>query len=170
MFDRLVDFVIQFAELFRFWVILEPFDEGVVLRLGKFVKVVGPGLTWKWPFGVDVVLVQSVVPTTHSLGNESITTKDGKNVGFHAVVTYQIRDIKKALLGINDTDHAVRDACAGEIGLVLRSHDWCDIIGSVEILEELTSACRKRGFRYGIEIMSVQFAGLSLVKSIRLMQ
>lgn len=170
MLDRLVDFVIQFAELFRFWVILEPYDEGVMLRLGKFTKTLGPGLTWKLPFGFETALIQSVVPTTHSLGNESITTKDGKGVGFHSIVTYQIRDIKKALLDVADTDHALRDACAGEIGRVLREHNWCDIIGSVEILDELTAACRKRGFRYGIEVMSVQLAGLALVKSIRLMQ
>lgn len=170
MFDRLIDFVIQFANLFCFWVVLDPYEQGVLLRLGKFVKIVEPGLTWRWPFHVDSVLHLSVVPTTHSLGNESVTTRDGKGVGYHAVVTYRIRDVQKAVLDISDVDHAVRDACAGEIGRVLRDHDWCDIIGSATILDELTAACRKRGFRYGIEIMSVQLAGLALVKSIRLMQ
>lgn len=170
MFDRLVELLIQFADMFRFWVVLNPYEKGVLLRLGKFVKVVEPGLTFKYPFGVDEILHESVVPTTHSLGNESIITKDGKGVGFHAVATYKIRDIEKAMLEISDTDHAVRDACAGEIGRVLREHNWCDIIGSAEILDELTAACRKRGFRYGIEVMSIQLAGLALVKSIRLMQ
>lgn len=149
---------------------MAPYEQGVLLRLGKFVKVIEPGLTWIWPFQIDSVLFEKVVPTTHSLGNESITTRDGKSVGYHAIVTYKVRDIEKALLEIDDTDHAVRDACAGEIGRVLREHDWCGIIGSATILDELTAACRKRGFRYGIEIMSVQLAGLALVKSIRLMQ
>jgi regulator of protease activity HflC (stomatin/prohibitin superfamily) len=167
--DRLIDFLLQFVTLFRFWVILNQYEQGVLLRLGKFVKVLEPGLTWKWPFGIDTCLEESVVPTTHTLGNESITSKDGKGVGFHAIITYRVRDIKKALLEVADTDHAVRDSCSGEIGRVLREHTWCDIVGS-DILEELTSACRKRGFRYGIEIMSVQLAGLALVKSIRLMR
>lgn len=170
MFDRLVDFVVQFADLFRFWVVLNPYEQGVLLRLGRFVRVVEPGLHFIWPFHVDHLIYQSVVPTTHSLGNESITSKDGKGVGFHAIITYKIHDIEKAMLEVSDTDHAVRDACAGEIGRVLRDHDWRDIIGSAEILDKLTAACRKRGFRYGIEIMSVQLAGLALVKSIRLMQ
>lgn len=170
MFDRLVELVVQFADLFRFWVVLDSFEQGVLLRLGKFERVVEPGLHFIWPFHIDHVLYENVVPTTHSLGNESTTTKDGKSVGFHAVVTYKVHDIRKAMLEINDTDHAVRDACAGEIGRVLREHNWCDIIGSAEILDKLTGACRKRGFRYGIEVMSVQFAGLALVKSIRLMQ
>jgi regulator of protease activity HflC (stomatin/prohibitin superfamily) len=170
MFDRLVELLIQFADLFRFWKILDPYEQGVLIRLGKFVRIVEPGLSWIYPFGVDSVMHESVVPTTHSLGNESIITKDGKGVGYHAVVTYRIRDIKKAMLEISDTDHAVRDACSGEVGRVFREHNWCDIIGSEAFLDELTSACRKRGWRYGIEIMSIQLAGLALVKSIRLMQ
>jgi regulator of protease activity HflC (stomatin/prohibitin superfamily) len=169
MFDRLVQLLIEFARLFQCWIVLDPYEEGCLLRLGKFVRVLGPGFHWCWPFYVDVVHYQSVVPITHSLGNESITTKDGKGVGFHAVITYQINDIKKVLLEIADADHAVRDACSGEIGRVLREHTWCEIIGA-EILDELRAACRKRGFKYGIEIMSVQLAGLALVKSIRLMQ
>lgn len=169
MFDRLVEFIIQSIELFRFWIVLDPYEQGVLLRLGKFVRVVEPGFHFIWPFRVDHVMFESVVPTTHSLGNESITTRDGRSVGFHAIITYKVHDIEKAMLKISDTDHAVRDACGGEVGRVLRDHDWCDIIGSAEILEKLTEACRKRGFKYGIEIMSVQLAGLALVKSIRLM-
>lgn len=170
MFDRLVEFIIQSIELFRFWVVLDSFEQGVLLRLGKFVRVIDPGLHFIWPFRIDHVLFESVVPTTHSLGNESAVTKDGKSLGFHAIVTYKVHDIKKAMLEINDTDHAVRDACAGEIGRVLRENNSCDIIGSTEIFEKLRVACRKRGFRYGIEIIDVQFAGLTPVRSIRLMQ
>jgi len=170
VFDRLVEFLIQSMELFRFWIVLDSFEQGVLLRLGKFVRVVEPGLHFMWPFRIDHVLYESVVPTTHSMGNESITTKDGKSVGFHAIITYKVHDIRKAMLEIAETDHAVRDACQGEVGRVLRDHDWCDIIGSTEILDKLTAACRKRAFRYGIEVMSVQLAGLALVKTIRLMQ
>lgn len=169
MFDRLVELVIQFADLFRFWVVLDPFEQGVLIRLGKFVRVIEPGFHWVLPLHIDYVMFESVVPTTHSLGNESITTKDGKSVGYHAIVTYKVHDIEKAMLRISDTAHALRDACGGEIGRVLRDHNWHDIIGSVEILDKLTEACRKRGFKYGIEVIQVQLASLALVRSIRLM-
>lgn len=167
MFDRLVDFAVQFASLFRFWVILDPYEKGVLVRLGQFVRVVEPGLTWRWPFNVDVVHFESVVPTTHSLGNESITTRDGKAVSFHAVVTFQISDIQKALLSVHDTDHALVDACRGEIARTLMAHTWDEVIQD-GIYDDLTKACRKRGWKWGIEVMSVQLASLSLAKNIRL--
>lgn len=169
MLDKLLDFVIQFIELFRFWVVIHPYEAGVQLRLGKFYKTLDCGLHWIIPFGVDHIASEHIVPTTHSLGDESITTADGKSLGFHAIVTYRVHNIKKALLDVEDVDHAVRDACSGEIGRVLRESTYEDI-GFPSILTELTSACRARGFRYGIEILSVQLAGLALCKSLRLMQ
>jgi len=169
MFDRLVDILVQFIDLFKFWIILEPYEAGVQTRLGIFVRVLDPGLHWLYPFRIDHVMFESVVPTTHSLGNESITTKDGKSLGFHSVVTYRVRDIQKAMLEVADTDHALRDSCAGEIGRILREHTMDEIMSGVAT-DNVTAACRKRGWRFGIEVMSVQFAGLCVVKNIRLMQ
>jgi regulator of protease activity HflC (stomatin/prohibitin superfamily) len=170
MLDRLVELIINCLEMFRFWHVLDPYEEGLQLRLGKFHRLLPSGaIYFVLPFGIDRCMAANVVPTTKSLGDESITTTDGKSVGFHAVCTYQVRDIKKALLDIEDVDHGVRDACSGEIGRVLRESTWAEIMAP-EMLEKLTAACRKRGFRFGIEIMSVQLAGVSLVRSIRLMQ
>jgi regulator of protease activity HflC (stomatin/prohibitin superfamily) len=169
MLDRLVGFLLECLDLLRFWQVVAPFEEGCQIRLGKFNRVLNSGLHFILPFGIDHCLIQCVVPTTHSLGDESSTTKDGKSIGFTAVVTYQIRDIKKAMLDIEDVTHAVRDACSGEIGRVLRESTWEEILAP-DMLDKLTTACRKRGFRYGIEIMACQLAGISPARSIRLMQ
>lgn len=169
MFDHLIGIIVEFAALFKFWIILEPFEEGVQTRLGKTRKVVGPGLHWLAPFRIDHVFAESVVPRTHDLGNESVTTKDGKSAGFRAIVTFRIKDIEKAIMSVHEVEHAVSDACSGEIGHVLRENSWDDILHGEDITDKLTAACRKRGHRWGIEVLGVQLASLSLVKTIRLM-
>lgn len=169
MLDKLVEVVLQFIGLFKFWVVIHPFEAGVILRLGKLSRVIECGYHWMIPFGIDHALTEHIVPTTHSLGDESAISKDGKSVGFHAVVTYKVRDIQKALLEVEDVDHAIRDACSGEIGRVLRAATW-EEMQSEAILDKLREGCRKRGFRYGIEIISVQLAGLAPCRTIRLMQ
>lgn len=169
MLDKLIDFLIQCIELFKFWVVVHPYEAGVLLRLGKFNRVIECGFHWMLPFGIDHAATERTVPTTHSLGDESTISKDGKSVGFHAVVTYKVRDIQKALLEVDDVNHAVRDACCGEIGRVMRGSTWAEILGE-DMLDKITTACRKRGFRYGIEVMSVQLAGVAICRSIRLMQ
>lgn len=168
MFDLLVQFLLEIVNLFKFWYVMEPYEAGVKLRLGKFVTVLEGGhFYWLWPLGIEKVMTEHTVPTTHSLGEESITSKDGKSITFHAIVTYKVNDVKKALLEIQDVDHAVRDACSGECGRVLHESTWDEII-DVAILDTLTAACRKRGWRYGIEIMQVQLAGLAIARNFRL--
>lgn len=169
MLDKLIDFIAQFIHLFKFWVVMHPYEAGVRLRLGKFHAVLDCGFHWMFPFGIDTQLSEHIVPTTHSLGDESTTSKDGKSVGFHAVVTYKVRDIQKAMLEVDDVNHAVRDACCGEIGRIMRESTWEEMLAE-DMLEKLTSACRKRGFRYGIEVMAVQLAGIAMCKSLRIMQ
>ncbi len=169
MLDKLLDVIIQFVELFKFWAVLHPYEAGVQLRLGKFHKILDCGFHWILPFGVDHVLNESIVPTTHNLEDESVTLADGKSIAFHAVVTYKVRDIQKAMLEVEDVSHAVRDAASGEIGRVLRESTW-EALSHPDLLDRLTAACRKRGFRYGIEILSVQLASLALCKTLRLMQ
>ena len=169
MLDKLIDFLISVIELFRFWIVLDPYEQGVLLRLGKFVRTIDPGLHWLFPFHIDHCLYAIVVPSVHQLGDESIITKDGKTIGFRAIVTFQIRDIKKAMLEIEDVTQAVSDACMGEVARILRESTWAEVL-EADIFDKAAAACRKRGFRYGIEIMSVQFASLVPVKALRLMQ
>jgi len=168
MLEQFFQFLLDCLGSLRFWVVIEPYEEGVRLRLGKFVDELKPGFHWMWPLHIDHVIIHIVVATTHHLGFGSITTRDGKAVGFNAVITHKVHDIKKAMLEIENVEDAIRDACSGEIGRVLHGSTWEEITDD-SILDKLTSACRKRGFRYGIEILSVQLSSLSLVKNIRLM-
>ncbi len=168
MFDRLIDLMLQFVELFKFWHVVDPYEEALVLRLGKLQRHIVCGWHPIIPFGIERVMDEHIVPAVHVLENECITTTDGKTVGFRAIVTYRIRDIEKVLLEVEDGNHAVVDASAGEIAGVLRSSTW-EEIRQPDILDKLTAAARKRGFKFGVEIMSVQLAGLTLCRAIRLM-
>jgi len=168
--DRILDFVIQFAELFKFWIILEPYEAGVQTRLGKFVKVLEPGLHWLIPFSVDKTLHEHTTPRTTHLRDQSVTTTDGKQISFAAVITHQIHDVKTCLLEVEDAEHAIYDSCSGAIAHELSNMSWAEVIEGDNATDRATKACRKRGFRYGIAVNSVQFATLALTKTIRLMQ
>jgi regulator of protease activity HflC (stomatin/prohibitin superfamily) len=170
LFDRLVDIVLQFVELGKFWYVCEPFEAGVKTRLGRFVTVLEPGFHWCWPLGVDRVVTEHTVPRTHMLGPQSATTKDGKQIGFEAVITVKVNDIRKALLEVEHSEDAVKDSCAGTIGQVLSTCEWRDIISDEAVLDKITAACRKKGFRFGLEVMSVQFSSMALTRSLRLLQ
>lgn len=165
--DRLVQFIIDFARFFVFWVVVYEYERGVLLRLGTFNRVLEPGFHFVIPFAVDTILVDNIVTRTSDLASQSLTTKDNKTVSLTAVITSNIRDIKKALLEVEGVDHALVDACSAAIGDYVRDFTWEELRGSLSV-ETLTKLCRKNAWRYGIEIERVQLADLALSRVIRL--
>lgn len=167
MFDKLFE-ILQWAfESLVPFVILQPYERGVLIRNGHFKRVVENGFHWCLPFHFDLVLYNNVTPRTTHISGLSTTTNDGKSIGFDAIVTWEIVDIEKALLEVNDVMDAITDACAGEIGTRLSEETW-EAIYSGKALDKSTTACRRRGKRWGLNIIEVQLAGVSLVKNIRL--
>jgi regulator of protease activity HflC (stomatin/prohibitin superfamily) len=167
MFDKLFEILQSIFSSLIPWVVLQPFEAGVLVRLGKFVRVLEPGFHWCFPFSIDTVWHEHTTPRTEHLHGLSTTTKDGKSIGFDAVVTYQVNDIKKAMLDVTMMKDAVADTCMGIIGTELTGSTWDEVLHGTTV-EGLTKACRARGWRWGIEILSIQLAGVCIVKNIRL--
>jgi regulator of protease activity HflC (stomatin/prohibitin superfamily) len=167
MFDRLLDLLQSLWEALLPWIVLQPYQAGVLIRLGVYKRTLGPGFHWILPFSIDRVWDENTTPKTHHLSGLSTTTKDGKSIGFDAVITYQISDVEKAVLKVTQVEDAVIDTCTGIIGTALSDSTWDDVLHG-RVVDELTKLCRARGWRWGIEIMSVQLAGVCLVKNIRL--
>lgn len=167
MFDKIFE-ILQWAfEALVPFVILQPYERGVLIRLGAFNREVGPGFHWKVPLHFDMVHYENVVSRTERLTGLATTTADGKCIGFDAVVTYSIADIVKALLQVNDLKDAIADTCAGVIGNELAKAEW-SAIWNATATEDLTKVCRKRGWKWGIEIEAVQLVGVALVKNLRI--
>jgi len=166
MFDRLFE-ILQaiWASLIPFTV-LDPYEGGLQIRLGKFHKELQSGFHWILPFHIDRVIPEHIVPRTERIYGLATTTKDGKAVGFDAVITWRINDLQKSILEVSDLKDAIADACAGIIGTELSNSTWEDVLHG-NTVEGLTAACRKRGWKWGVEIQQVQLTGVALVKNLR---
>src|SRR5882724_6096775 len=104
-------------------------SEAVVLRFGKFLKTVEPGLHFKLPFGIDAV---TVLPTRRQLKLEfgfttpgylsnpiqssenpdeekSMVTGDLNAALVEWVVQYRIEDPKQYLFDVRNPDQTLRD-------------------------------------------------------------
>jgi len=167
MLDKLIELLQTLGTALLPFVVLMPYEKGVHLRLGKFKRELDQGFHWTLPFHFDVVLKDTVVPRTSRLTGLSTTTSDGYSIGFEAVVTWSISNVRVALLEVNDLDDAIADTCAGVIGTELANNEW-RAIWHGEATENLTKVCRKRGFKWGVEISSVQLVGVATVRNLRI--
>jgi regulator of protease activity HflC (stomatin/prohibitin superfamily) len=86
--------------------IADQYQRAVVLRLGRFQAIRGPGLYWiipvlEWQLTVDIRTVTATVEQQETI------TKDNVPVKINAVVWYRIFDPKKAMLEVRSVDNAV---------------------------------------------------------------
>lgn len=167
MLDKLWEFLAASLEALVPWFVVQPYQQALQLRLGKFVRKLEPGFHWIIPLHIDYILHENVVPRVERISGLATTTADGKSIGFDVIVTYRISDLQKALLEVEGLRDAITDSCAGTVGNALTESTWTDIWHG-NVLEKLTSACRKKGWRWGVEIQAVQLTGVALVKNLRL--
>ena len=81
-------------------------ERGVVLRLGKFQTVRGPGIMYIVPF-VDNVRFVDLRLLTLNIPSQQVITKDNVPAAIDGVLFYRIADAEKAVIGIQDYAFAI---------------------------------------------------------------
>jgi regulator of protease activity HflC (stomatin/prohibitin superfamily) len=166
MFDKLVDLIVNWITDILPVVIIPSYEEGILLRFGKFNKVLHPGLHFKIPFG-DEVLHQHVVVTTLSLPAQSLYTLDRQNIVVKGVVKYKISDVKTFLLEVYDAQDALSDMTMSIIKNVVISIPVEKCIDP-ELDGLLTKKARVEAKKWGVEIQQVTLTDVAPIRSYRL--
>jgi regulator of protease activity HflC (stomatin/prohibitin superfamily) len=167
MIDKLLDFLIAFLDQILPFKVVNQTDKGVLLRLGKFVKVLEPGIHPKIPFA-DEITPHSVLWTTQSLPAQSLTTKDGKDVVVKAVIKYKVVNVETFLLEVWDAIDAISDMTQGIIFDTIKEKTW-EELQTTDLKKEITRKARNEAKRWGIEVETVTLSDLAKLTSIRLL-
>ena len=137
--------------------IAQQWERGVVLRLGKFVGLRGPGLFWIVPF-VDTVsswIDQRTITT--SFAAEQTLTSDTVPVNVDAVLFWMVHDAQKAALEVQDYAAAVSWAAQTALRDIIGRTDLTDLLrGRERIEEELQKLIDIRSNPWGITVQSVE--------------
>jgi len=167
MFDRLIDLVVQFIDLFRFWCVVPDASRGVVLRLGRFHREIGPGFHLVWLFGIEDVWIDNIVATTTATEPQSLTTADGHGVVISAVITWEIEDIHAIMFKVEGREQVMIDCAYGEIAGLVQERNW-DALRGARVPATLKARIAKRAKSYGIKVTSVAIRDLAQCRALRL--
>ena len=87
--------------------VAQQWERAIVLRLGRFIGLQGPGLFWIIPFAdrVDSWIDQRTITTTFAA--EQTLTSDTVPVNVDAVLFWMVHDAQKAALEVQDYEQAV---------------------------------------------------------------
>jgi membrane protease subunit HflK len=166
-FDRLMNWLEAGIAHFQFMFVIDPYEEGVVVRLGKYHRSVGEGWHFMIPFGIEEIMKDTVVRTTSYLEVQSITSADGYPVNLNAVIVYKIGNIKRWLLEVDDAETAIQDMTYGIITEMAEEHDWDEIL-LPGFMKEVTDRVRKEAVTWGARIEAVKLSDRVQSKSLRL--
>ena len=126
MFDKLIEFLLNIIEDIMPVFFVKQYNNGILLRMGKFVRVVKPGVVFKIPF-LDKIEVVTIVTTTLSVPTQSVITKDKKQLVVKSVVKYKIADVELFMLNVYDSTDAISDITQAIIKeqISLRTFEEC---------------------------------------------
>ncbi len=165
MFEKIADFVQSILHLLKFWVVIHPYEQGVLLRLGTHTGLLEPGFHFVCPLGVHEVLVEHVQPRPLEVRVASHTADDVQ-VEISVVIVWSVDDLATFLLE-NDHEHAPNASAKAVVGRYVRSVPWAalhDPASTENLLCELTEAFSD----LGLDVRSAEVSDLAKVRTLRL--
>jgi regulator of protease activity HflC (stomatin/prohibitin superfamily) len=137
--------------------IAQQWEKAIVLRLGKFCRLAGPGLFWILPI-VDSVpswIDHRVMVTPFNA--ERTLTKDTVPVSIDAVLFWVVWDAEKAALEVEDYEVAIAWAAQTALRDIIGRMMLSDILVGREMIdEELQHIIDERTTPWGITVQSVE--------------
>jgi regulator of protease activity HflC (stomatin/prohibitin superfamily) len=142
--------------------IVDQYERGVVLTLGKYTSTRQPGLTWIL-IGVQRMIMVDLRIATVDIPQQEVITKDNVTVGINAVVYFKVDSAEKAVLEVQDFRHAValyaqatlRDVIGGvELDFLLSERD--------KIAEEIKKIVDVATDPWGIDVATIKIQDIEL--------
>jgi len=147
--------------------LINQYERGVVLRLGKYSSTRQPGLNWIIPV-VDRMIKVDMRITTMDVPRQEAITKDNVPVGVNAVVYFKVERAEDAVLKVENYSYAVSQYALAALR---------DIIGGVELDTLLTERERiaadikkvvdTETTEWGIDVTAIKIQDIELPASMK---
>jgi regulator of protease activity HflC (stomatin/prohibitin superfamily) len=145
--------------------ILKEYERGVILFLGRFQSVKGPGLIILIPglqkmTKVDLRVIVLDVPT------QDVISRDNVSVKVNAVIYFRIVDSEKAVLKVANVFEATSQLSQTTLRSVLGQHELDDMLAERDKLNvDIQTILDKRSDAWGIKVENVEIKHVDLDES-----
>jgi regulator of protease activity HflC (stomatin/prohibitin superfamily) len=144
--------------------VIPEFERVVVLKLGKFVGVKGPGLFWVIPYPPFYQSVAAKLDTrvqTRVITAAETLTADNVPVGCEAVIFWRVEDPQRAALKVANYIEAVFQAANSALKDTVGMLELTDLLGEREkVSQRLKQIIDEAAASFGVDVSSVEITDI----------
>jgi regulator of protease activity HflC (stomatin/prohibitin superfamily) len=143
--------------------ICSEWERKVVLRLGRFGGVRGPGIFFLLPYVEQTPFTIDTRVVTTGFQAEQTLTKDGASVTVDAIMYWRVVDAGRAAIQVANYSQAVMGAAAGGLRDIIGRNDLSTVLSQRrELDEQLTVTLDEQTEPWGIKVQSVQLRDIKV--------
>jgi regulator of protease activity HflC (stomatin/prohibitin superfamily) len=145
--------------------VLNEYERGVMLTIGRFTGIKGPGLVFVFPMlqqmrKVDLRVIVLNVP------KQDVITRDNVSVKVNAVVYFRIVDPGKAILQVASPFEATSQVAQTTLRSVLGQHEMDDLLAQRDKLNtDVQRILDQNTENWGIKVSNVEIKDVDLDES-----
>lgn len=159
-FIVIIFFVVYF--LFAAVKILKEYERGVVFRLGRLIKLKGPGLIIIIP-GIDKLVKVSLRTITMDVPPQDIITRDNVTVKVNAVIYFRPMEPTKAITEVEDYFYATSQIAQTSLRSILGQSELDDLLTKREELNaKLQKVIDDQTEPWGVKVSAVEVKNVDL--------
>lgn len=164
--NQLKEFFQWIIDSMKIWVIVQPWESAVRVRMGKQTKVLTKGIFFRIPY-LDSVFVQENRLRIVQMSLQTLTTKDLNAITIEGAVGYEITNIEKLYNTLYQPETTISSMVKSKIAEYIFERNHQDILPA-----ELEKIVLKdlQALDYGIDIKYLRIQNFAIVKTFRLIQ
>lgn len=143
-------------------------QKAVILRLGKYLDLKGPGFFYVLPFVDTIPYWIDLRTITTPFNAEETLTKDSVPVDVDAVLFWRVVDPKKAAIEVENYRHAIAWASQTALRDVIGRTDLAEMLrGREKIDHDLCQMIDQRTEAWGIKALSVEIRDVKIPEGLQ---
>jgi len=142
-------------------------EEAIILRFGKFQRLVGPGFFFKWPY-IETFLKQDKRIITLDIQRQEVMTRDNISVTVDAVVFVKVVNTKDSLVNIRNVWDSVMKIAQTTIRDVVGAVELDELLARRdEVADKIANIVDRETKDWGVDITSVNLQTVELPEDMK---
>jgi regulator of protease activity HflC (stomatin/prohibitin superfamily) len=147
--------------------VIQPYEQGVYMRLGKFISILNQGLNFVAPL-INTVVKIDLRTQVLDVPRQEVITKDNSPVGVDAIVYIKVTDPRKAFFEIVDYRFATMNLAQTTLRSIVGEMELDEILSNREkINTQLRDILDDNTDKWGVKVESVEIREVDPARKVK---